>query len=77
MKEVSQDDERRLHEECGRFLLHFDEYGKGILVMKSEFGAAPASGATGGGNEGWGRVEGVRLYWGSAKPPARAVGGGG
>lgn len=42
MKEVSQDDEGRLHEECGRFLLHFDEYGKGIPVMKNELGAAPA-----------------------------------
>lgn len=75
MKEVSQDDEGRLHEECGRFLLHFDEYGKGIPVMKNELGAAPAPrrrpvvamGRGGGGAS--------RLCWGSAKPPARAGGG--
>lgn len=29
--------EGRLHEEIGRFLLHFDEYGKGIPLMKNKW----------------------------------------
>lgn len=36
MKEMPSDNEGRLQEECGTFLLHFDEYGKGIPVTKNK-----------------------------------------
>lgn len=33
VKKIAWDDEGRLHEEGGGFLLHFDENGKGVPVM--------------------------------------------